>query len=89
MERGVHASVSEVRLCFEVRLPQVKCAVRPFVLGFRSASGQLVPKDFRETMKITTLLRSQVCAVLALTVLLALLVPGLMAQSSGTSGLAG
>ena len=40
-------------------------------------------------MKNTTLLRSQVTAVLALTLLLALFVPTLMAQSSGTSGLAG
>src|SRR3984885_12081989 len=40
-------------------------------------------------MKITTLLRSQVTAVLALTLLLALFVPMLMAQSAGTSGLAG
>ena len=39
-------------------------------------------------MKKTTLLRSQVTAVLALTLLLALFVQGLMAQSSGTSGLA-
>jgi hypothetical protein len=40
-------------------------------------------------MKITTLLRSQVTAVLALTLLLALFVPAMMAQSSGTSGLGG
>src|SRR5580658_210976 len=45
-------------------------------------------------MKTTTLLRSQVTAFLALTLLLALFVPGLivptmLAQSSGTSGLAG
>jgi Carboxypeptidase regulatory-like domain len=40
-------------------------------------------------MKITTLLRSQVTAVLALTLLLALFVPAMMAQSSGTSGLTG
>ncbi len=39
-------------------------------------------------MKNTTLLRSQVTAVLALTLLLALFVPAVMAQSSGTSGLA-
>jgi hypothetical protein len=40
-------------------------------------------------MKTTTLLRSQVTAILALTLLLALFVPSVMAQSSGTSGLAG
>ncbi|MGA2880187.1 MAG: carboxypeptidase-like regulatory domain-containing protein [Bryobacteraceae bacterium] len=40
-------------------------------------------------MKNTTLLRSQVIAVLAVTVLLALFVPAMMAQSAGTSGLAG
>ena len=40
-------------------------------------------------MKITTLLRSQVIAAVALTLLLALLVPALMGQSSGTSGLTG
>ncbi len=40
-------------------------------------------------MKITTLLRSQVTAAVALTLLLALLVPALMGQSSGTSGLTG
>ena len=40
-------------------------------------------------MNTKTLLRSQVTAVLALTLLLALFVPALMAQSSGTSGLAG
>src|SRR5665213_1616088 len=40
-------------------------------------------------MKNKTLLRSQVTNVLALAVLLALFVPVLMAQSSGTSALAG
>src|SRR6202161_3362094 len=40
-------------------------------------------------MKNTTLLRSQVTAVLALALLCALFVPVLMAQSSGTSGLGG
>ena len=40
-------------------------------------------------MKNTTLLRSQVTAALALTLLLALFAPALKAQSSGTSGLAG
>ncbi len=40
-------------------------------------------------MKITTLLRSQVTAILALTLLLVMFVPAMMAQSSGTSGLAG
>jgi Carboxypeptidase regulatory-like domain/TonB-dependent Receptor Plug Domain len=40
-------------------------------------------------MKTTTLLRSQVTAVLALTLLLALFVPALLAQSAGTSALAG
>lgn len=40
-------------------------------------------------MKNKTLLRSQITAVLALTVLLALWVPAAMAQSSGTSGLTG
>jgi hypothetical protein len=40
-------------------------------------------------MKNTTLLRSQVTAVLALTLLLALFAPVVMAQSSGTSGLGG
>jgi hypothetical protein len=40
-------------------------------------------------MKQKTLLRSQVTAILALTLLLALFVPVLTAQSSGTSGLAG
>ena len=40
-------------------------------------------------MKITTLLRSQVTALLALTLLFALLVPNVMAQSAGTSALAG
>ena len=40
-------------------------------------------------MKKTTLLRSQVCAVLALTLLLLLFVPATRAQSSGTSGLTG
>jgi hypothetical protein len=40
-------------------------------------------------MKNTTLLRSQVTAVLALTLLLALFAPVVMAQSSGTSGLTG
>jgi hypothetical protein len=40
-------------------------------------------------MKTTTLLRSQVTAILALTLLLTLFVPAVMAQSSGTSGLAG
>ena len=40
-------------------------------------------------MKTTTLLRSQVTAILALTLLLTLFVPFVMAQSSGTSGLAG
>ena len=40
-------------------------------------------------MKITTLLRSQVTAVLALTLLLAVFIPSLVAQSAGTSGLAG
>jgi Carboxypeptidase regulatory-like domain len=40
-------------------------------------------------MKNTTLLRSQVTAALALTLLLALFIPAAMAQSAGTSGLAG
>ena len=40
-------------------------------------------------MKIATLLRSQVTAVLALTLLLALFVPAMMAQSAGTSSLTG
>jgi len=40
-------------------------------------------------MNKKTMLRSQVTAVLALTLLLALFVPVLMAQSSGTSGLGG
>src|ERR1700691_5820731 len=40
-------------------------------------------------MKITTLLRPQVTAALALTLLLVLFVPGLLAQSGGTSALAG
>jgi hypothetical protein len=40
-------------------------------------------------MKITTLLRSQVIAALALALLLAVFVPALMAQSAGTSGLSG
>ncbi len=40
-------------------------------------------------MKTTTLLRSQVTAILALTLLLALFIPAVMAQSSGTSGLTG
>ena len=40
-------------------------------------------------MKITTLLRLQVTAVLAMTLLLTMFVPAAMAQSSGTSGLAG
>ena len=40
-------------------------------------------------MKITTLLRSQVIAVLAVALLLAFFVPALMAQSAGTSGLSG
>jgi Carboxypeptidase regulatory-like domain len=40
-------------------------------------------------MKITTLLRSQVTALLALTLLLALLVSNVMAQSAGTSALSG
>ncbi|HTC91175.1 MAG TPA: carboxypeptidase-like regulatory domain-containing protein [Bryobacteraceae bacterium] len=40
-------------------------------------------------MKITTLLRSQVIAALALALLLALFVPALMAQSAGTSSLTG
>jgi hypothetical protein len=40
-------------------------------------------------MKNLTLLRSQVTAVVALTLLLALFVPNLLAQSAGTSGLAG
>ena len=40
-------------------------------------------------MNTKTSLRSQVTAILALTLLLALFVPALMAQSSGTSGLAG
>jgi hypothetical protein len=40
-------------------------------------------------MKTLTLLRSQVTAVLALTLLLVLFVPAIMAQSAGTSGLTG
>jgi hypothetical protein len=40
-------------------------------------------------MKIKTLLRPQVTAVLALTLLLALFVPAMLAQSAGTSALAG
>ena len=40
-------------------------------------------------MKLKTLLCSQVIAILALTLLLALFVPAVIAQSSGTSGLAG
>jgi hypothetical protein len=40
-------------------------------------------------MKTTTLLRPQVTAILALTLLVALFVPAVMAQSSGTSGLTG
>ena len=40
-------------------------------------------------MNIKTLLRSQVTAMLAMALLLALFVPAIMAQSSGTSGLGG
>src|ERR1700733_8525587 len=47
------------------------------------------PPNLGETMKNLTLLRLQVTAVLALSLLLVLLAPTAMAQSSGTSGLTG
>src|ERR1700733_5203829 len=62
---------------------------QPYVFKHCAASTSSFQQVFGETMKKTTLLRSQVTAVLALTLLLALLVQGLMAQSSGTSGLGG